>query len=290
MLAIVSVVIIFATVFGSYILSGGSFEIILYALPYEMGIIGGAAIGAFLLSNSMSLVKKTVKDVKSVVKGSAYGKQDYTDLLCLMFEILRVYKSKGALGLESHTEAPEESPIFSRYPKILKDHFIKDLICDSLRVVTLEIEDPHAMEEIIEKKIKRHHAEATLPSKALQTMADGLPAIGIVAAVLGVIKTMGAIDQPPPVLGKMIGGALTGTFLGVFLAYCFVGPAAARMKLALDEDSAYALVVKDVLVAVLSGYSPQVSVELGRSHIPTDFKPDFYELEQAVQDLPAQPK
>ncbi len=288
MLQIGGIVVVFAMVFGGYVLAGGKFGVILKSLPYEMMMIGGAALGAFLISSSGSAAKATVGSFGKVFGGPKWKTQDYRDLLCLLFLITKTMKSKGMIALEPHIENPKESSIFKRYPRILNDHFAIDFICDTLRMMTMSLEDPHQVETAMEKQLEKHHHEALVPAHALQSMADGLPALGIVAAVLGVIKTMGSINEPPAVLGGMIGGALVGTFLGVFLAYGFVGPFAARLTASVNEEGLFYHVIRDVLVAHLHGNSAQVSVEIGRGSVPSDHQPSFMELEEAIKTIPAE--
>lgn len=281
MLSVIGLVLVFVLVFGGYIHSGGKIEIILHAMPHELTMIFGAATGAFLVSNKGSTVKKVGKEIIKGFKGPKWKKQDYRDLLCLLFALCKLMKSKGLIAVEQHVEKPAESTIFSQYPKILSDHFATDLICDTLRTLTMGMENPMQIEEVIDKQIEKHHHEAAGPGHALQAMADGLPAIGIVAAVLGVIKTMASITEPPEILGKMIGGALVGTFLGVFLAYCIVGPVASKNLAAHNEEQQFYFIIRDVLVAHLKGMAPQVSMEMGRSQIPTHYQPTFAEMEEA---------
>jgi chemotaxis protein MotA len=250
MFQIIGIVLLFGLVFGSYLISGGKMDVILHAAPHEMMAIGGAGIAAFLISNSMT--------------------------------------SKGVIALESHIENPHESTIFARYPKIGKDHFAIDFICDTLRMMTMNLEDPHQVEDAMEKQVEKHHHEALAPAHALQQMADALPALGIVAAVLGVIKTMGSITEPPEILGGMIGGALVGTFLGVFLAYGLVGPMSTRLKEIVDEEGAFYKIIQAVLVAHLHGNAAQISVEIGRGNVPGSSQPSFNELEQALTSIPAE--
>lgn len=289
MFAILGIVVVLAMVFGGYLLAGGNMQIIIKALPMEMMIICGAAMGAFLIANSMDVIKSTLKGVTSVFKGSKWTSQDYTDLLSLLFELTRLQKSKGLVAIEAHIERPEDSEIFGRYPKIRDYQFTRELICDSFRMQTLQQGvDAHEIEEMIEKQIKKHHHEAMAPAQSLQTTADGLPALGIVAAVLGVIKTMASIDQPPIILGAMIGGALVGTFLGVFLSYGFVGPMASRMKQLVDEEKAFYAVVRDVISAMMKDFSANAAVETGRINVPSKMQPSFYEMEQALRALPSQ--
>jgi chemotaxis protein MotA len=197
-------------------------------------------------------------------------------------------KSKGVIALESHIENPKESTIFSRFPRINKDHFAVDFICDTLRMMTMNLEDPHQVEDAMEKQLEKHHHEALSPSHALSSLADALPALGIVAAVLGVIKTMGSITEPPEILGQMIGSALVGTFLGVFLAYGMVGPMATRLKDIIDEEASFYKIIQATLVAHLYGNAAQISVEIGRTNVPSTAQPSFAQLEEALNAAPAE--
>ena len=282
MVGLIGIVTVFVTVFGGYLLAGGKMGIIISALPFEMLMICGAAIGAFAISNDNSAIKHTVKDLGKVFKGPKWKTQDYSDLLCLLFALIRMART-NPVSLESHIEAPESSTIFGRYPKILDDAEAIALICDTLRSASMNYDDPHQVEEILEKRI-----EATLHHKmhsthALQTVADGLPALGIVAAVLGVIKTMASIDQPPEVLGKLIGGALVGTFLGVFLAYGFVGPFSNKVKAVIEEDAHFHQLIREVLVANLYAHAPNICVEVGRQNMPGHYRPSFSDMEDALK-------
>lgn len=282
---ILGLVVLFVCVFGGYTIAGGKFGIIMKALPFELLMIGGAAIGAFLMSNSMAGVKHTLGGFGKVMKGSRFKKPDYVEMLSLLYYFVRLAQTKGAMALEPHIEKPEESAAFGKFPKIQHDHHAVALICDYLRMIGMNADDPHQIEDVMARELKKIKEEEMHASHALQTMADGLPALGIVAAVLGVIKTMGSIDQPPAVLGKMIGGALVGTFLGVLLAYGMVGPMATRLKGVVEEECLYYEVVRAVLVAHLHGNAPQIAVETGRKMAPTDAMPTFQELEQALQEL-----
>ena len=282
MFQIIGIVVLFAMVFGSYVISGGKFGVILHALPHEMMAIGGAGVAAFLISNSPGVIKASLGGMGKVFAGPKWKAQDYRDLLSLLFQLTKTMKSKGVIALESHIEKPAESAIFSKYPKILKDHFATDFICDTLRMMTMNMDDPHQVEDAMEKQMEKHHHEAMAPAGALQNLADALPALGIVAAVLGVIKTMGSITEPPEILGGMIGGALVGTFLGVFLAYGLVGPIAARLKALVDEEGAFYRIIQSVLVAHLHGNAAQISVEIGRGSVPSSSQPSFLELEETL--------
>jgi chemotaxis protein MotA len=288
MFQIIGIVLLFALVFGSYLISGGNMGVILHALPHEMMAIGGAGVAAYLIANSITVCKGTLGGLGKVFAGPKWKAGDYRDLLALLFLLTKTMKSKGVIALESHIEKPAESTIFSRFPKILKDHFAVDFICDTLRMMTMNLEDPHQVEDAMEKQLEKHHHEAQGPSHALQSLADALPALGIVAAVLGVIKTMGAITEPPEILGEMIGSALVGTFLGVFLAYGLVGPMATRLKDIIDEEGAFYRIIQSVLVAHLHGNAAQISVEIGRGDVPSGAQPSFLELEEALAAIPAE--
>ncbi|WP_323040752.1 flagellar motor stator protein MotA [Gemmobacter sp.] len=284
MIGIVGIAVIFVMVFGGYLAAGGKMGIILKSLPFELMMIGGAAVGAFLLANDGSSAKATLRDIGKVFKGPKWKPADYRDLLCLLFELIRIART-SPVALEEHIENPEGSAVFGRYPRIQHDHEAVELICDTLRAASMNYDDPHQVEEVLDKRMEatRHHA--LHPSHALQTMADGLPALGIVAAVLGVIKTMGSIDQPPEVLGKMIGGALVGTFLGVFLAYGIVGPFAAKVKAAVEEDQHFYGLIREVLVANLHRHPANICIEVGRQNTPHHVRPSFGDLEDALRSL-----
>ncbi len=285
MIAGIGLCIVLACVLGGYIISGGKMDIVLHALPHEMLTIGGASIGAMIIANKTIVLKKMSKAFMKTLDGSYWKQQDYKDGLCLMFMLCKLMKSKGLIAVEQHIDKPEESSIFNQYPRILKDHFVVELICDTLRTMTMGMDNAHQIEDILDKKIEKHHHEAGQPAHALQTVSDGLPAIGIVAAVLGVIKTMASINQPPEILGGMIGGALVGTFLGVFLSYCLVGPIASKALQVYDEEQQYYFMIRDVLMAHLKGAAPQVSMEVGRGNIPTHYQPSFAEMEEASSQV-----
>ncbi|SMY08223.1 flagellar motor stator protein MotA [Flavimaricola marinus] len=282
MVGVVGIVIIFVMVFGGYVLAGGKMGIILKALPFEMIMIGGAAIGAFVLSNDGAGIKHTVKDVSKVFKGPKWKSDDYRDLLCLLFELIRVARA-NPVALEEHIENPTESSIFTKYPKIMTDNEAIALICDTMRSASMNYDDPHQVEEVLEKRIEANFHHSMHSTHALHSIADGLPALGIVAAVLGVIKTMASIDQPPEILGKMIGGALVGTFLGVFLAYGLVGPLAGRLKSVIEEDGHFYQLIREVLVANLHRHAPNICIEVGRQNTPGHNRPAFSDLEEALK-------
>ncbi|HCX15118.1 MAG TPA: flagellar motor stator protein MotA [Rhodospirillaceae bacterium] len=282
MMGIIGLIFVFGMVFGGYMLHGGSMGVIFASLPTELMVIFGGAIGALIVGNTADTIKATAKGVRQVFIGPKWTEQDFTDMLSLLFTLTKMIKSKGILAIEVHIENPQESDIFQRYPRILEDHFATDFIADTLRMLSMNLDDPHQVFDTMESQLDKHHHEKLRPQEALQTMADGLPAIGIVAAVLGVINTMQSVTEPPEVLGGMIGSALVGTFLGVFLAYTVVGPFAVRLKSIIDEEHQFYVIIRDVLVAHLKGNAPQVSVEIGRGNVPTDLQPSFFELEEAL--------
>ena len=283
MIGLVGIVIIFVMVFGGYILAGGKMGIILKSLPFEMIMIGGAAAGAFVLSNDKASIKHTLKDLQKVFKGPKWKPDDYRDLLCLLFELIRIARA-DAIELEVHIEAPEKSKIFAKYENILQDQEAVSLICDTLRTGSMNYDDPHQVEEVLDNRIEESLSRKMHSTHALQTIADGLPALGIVAAVLGVIKTMASIDQPPEVLGKMIGGALVGTFLGVFLAYGLVGPFATKVKAVIEEDAHFYQLIREVLIANLHKHATNICIEVGRQNTPNHVRPSYSELEDALKE------
>ncbi len=284
MIGLIGIVVVMVMVFGGYLAAGGSMEIILKALPFEMVMIGGAAVGGFLLGNDMSTIKRTGRDIISVFKGPRWKPSDYRDLLCLLFELIWIAR-QNPIAVEQHIEDPENSSVFGKFPRVLADHEAVELICDTMRSASMNYDDPMQVEEVIDKRLGANLQHALHTSHAVRIVADALPAIGIVAAVLGIIKTMGSIDQPPEVLGGMIGGALTGTFLGVFLSYCFVGPIAERMKAIVEEDSHFLTLIREVLIANLHAHPANICIEVGRQNTPHHHRPSFSALEEAMRDV-----
>lgn len=285
MLTIGGLVLLFACVLGSYLTSGGSMGPLIEAVPFEMWTIGGAAVAAMVMANSMHEVKHTMRAFGKMLKGAAFHKPDYIELLSLLYFLVRLASTKGAMALEVHIEKPTESAAFQKFPKILANHHASTIICDYLRMVGMNADDPNQIEDVMARELKKVLGEELHPSHVMQNMADALPALGIIAAVLGVIKTMSHIDQPPAILGAMIGGALTGTFLGILLAYGMAGPFSTRMRGIVEEEAKYLEVIRAVLVTHLHGNAPQVSVESGRKMVPTEHMPTFQELEEAVQSV-----
>ena len=284
MFGIVGIVVTFVMVFGGYILAGGKMGVILSSLPFEMMIIMGAAIGSYLLSHSGPVLKHTLPGIIQAFKGPKWTESDHQDVLCLMFQLLKLAR-ENPVALEQHVENPQESPIFTAYPRLLADREVVSLITDTLRSASLNYDDPYQVEEMLARRLATLREEAMHVPHALQTTADALPALGIVAAVLGVIKTMSSIDQPPAVLGKMIGGALVGTFLGVFLAYGFVAPLASRLSSVIKQDLIFFEVIKSVLIAGLHQHATTLCVEVGRQTVPDHVRPSFDTLETALRDL-----
>lgn len=285
MLTIGGVAFLLICVFGTFIMTGGAIGPLMKSMPFEFITIGGAAIGTFVAGNSMNDVKHTLGGFKKVFKGSRFHKQEYTNLLCLLYFLVKLASTKGTMALEAHIERPADSPVFKRFPEILANQHASAIICDYLRIIGMNADDPNQIEDVMARELRKTLVEELHGAHALQVMSDGLPALGIVAAVLGVIKTMSHISQPPAILGEMIGEALTGTFLGVLLAYGVIGPISVRLRSVVEEDAKYSEVIRAVLVAHLHGNAPQVSVETGRKMVPNLHMPSFLELEESVQGL-----
>lgn len=261
-------------------------EGIMYAMPGEVMIIMGCAISAFLIGNTPETVKYTLKYFKALKKPSAYSKDDYIELFSALYIIFKMAKTKGWLALEQHIENPHESELFGRFPGFQHNHHAVIFLADYLRIISLGNENPHQMGDLMDMEIETIETHEGHPGHAVQHMADGIPALGIVAAVLGVIKTMASISEPPEVLGQMIGGALVGTFLGVWLSYAFVSPIAGAMTGRAHSEVMYYKAMKVVIIAYLNGIAPQVAVEFGRKFLPHDVQPTFQELEAKINELP----
>ncbi len=280
MFAAIGIVILLVMVFGGFAITGGALGPVMAAVPTEMMIIGGAAIGATVAGNSMHELKAIGTAFKKIFKGPRHTKQDHIDAIALTTRLMKIMRSEGPVALEAHVEKPEESEIFAEYPNLLANKPLIALICDTLTllVVSSGTLETHAVEDVMDNAMKTHFHEMHEPQHALQTLADALPALGIVAAVLGVVKTMGSIDEPPSVLGGMIGSALVGTFLGVLLAYGIVGPLASRLKQINDQDEQIFHAVKQVMIASLNGYPQPLVVESARSGLGHAFRPGLSEL------------
>lgn len=280
MFPIIGFVVLIAMVFGGFAITGGALGPVMAALPAEMLIIGGAAIGALIIGNSGRELKALGGGFAKVLKGPKYKKQDYLDVIFLVSKLMKMLRVDGPIALEPHVEDPQSSAVFAEYPRLLADHTLVNLISDTLRLVVVSSGtlDVHAVEEVMDNAIKTHHHEVEEPQHALQNLADALPALGIVAAVLGVVKTMGSIDKPPAVLGGMIGSALVGTFLGVLLAYGLVGPLAGRLKQIIEADAAIYHTVKQIIIASLHGHPQPLVIEAARSGIAHHNQPGFAEV------------
>lgn len=261
--------------------------LILSAMPGEMVIILGCAISAFLIANSTETIKGTIKYMGALTKPAAHAKEDYVELMSGLYTVFKLARTKGWLALEQHIEQPEESDLFSQFPALQHNHHAIVFLCDYLRIISLGNENPFELEALMDEEIETIAHHEGHPGHAVQTMADGIPALGIVAAVLGVIKTMASISEPPEVLGKLIGGALVGTFLGVWLSYGMVAPIAGAMSSKAESEVMYFKCIKVAIIAFLNGAAPQVAVEFARKFLPHDVQPTFQELEEHLNELPS---
>jgi len=280
MFAIIGIVVLLVMVFGGFALTGGALGPVMHAVPHEMLIIGGAALGAIIAGNSLHEIKAIGGGLAKVFKGPKHSKQDHVDAIILTTRLMRILRSEGPVALEVHVQDPGSSPLFSEFPKLLANKPLMDLICDTLMLIVVSSGnlETHAVEEVMDNAMKTHFNEMHEPQHALQGLADALPALGIVAAVLGVVKTMGSIDKPPEVLGGMIGSALVGTFLGVLLAYGIVGPLASRLKQIVEQDEQVFHAVKQVIISSLHGWPQPLVVESARSGLGHNFRPGLTEL------------
>lgn len=280
MFSIIGIGLLFVCVFGGYIMAGGKMAPIIKAAPIETFIIGGAAVAAMLVGNSLDIVKGAFAGMGKCFKGSRYKKDDFLSTIFVVSKIMKTLKSEGAVALESHIENPEASAIFGEYPALLKDHDLLHMITDTIRLMVVSSSNlsPYAVEDVMDQAIKTHHHGALKPAEALASMSGALPALGIVACVLGVVKTMGAIDQPPPVLGALIGGALVGTFLGVFFAYGLIEPLANRLKQIIEEEAEIYKVVKQIIIGTMHGHPMPLIIEAARVGISHHNQPTFAEV------------
>jgi chemotaxis protein MotA len=280
---IVGAIIVFASVLGGYAAMGGHLEVLWQ--PFEAVIILGAALGAFIIGNTKAILMQTLGVFSALFKGPRYNKQTYVELLGLQFSIFKLVQAKGLLALEQHIENPEQSDLFARFPTFAANHHAVEFMCDYLRMITLGSYAVHELESLMEEELETHHQEKERVVAAVQSMADATPALGIVAAVLGVIKTMGSITAPPEVLGHLIGGALVGTFLGVFCSYGFFGPMAQALRNINEAEAKYFLSMKAGLLAHVAGYAPVIAVEFARKAVMSEDRPTFAEIDRATADL-----
>ena len=283
MLVIVGWIVALAAVFGVFIAHGGNIAVVLHALPFEMAAIGGAALGAFIANNQPAVLKATGRGLAQCFKGSKYTKARYMELMALMYDILQKARKEGLMSIEKDVEEPQSSPLFQKYPAVGNDHHVSEFITDYLRMMVSGNLNAHEIESLMDSEIETHHHEAHAPVAALQRLAGGLPAFGIVAAVLGVVNTMGSVGQPPAVLGGMIGSALVGTFLGILLSYGIFEPLAGLLEQKVDESGKELQCIKTTLLASMQGYAPQVAVEFGRKVLYSTERPTFIELESHVK-------
>ncbi|MDO8351529.1 MAG: flagellar motor stator protein MotA [Gallionella sp.] len=281
MLVIVGYVIVMGSVFGGFAMAGGHLGALWQ--PLELLMIGGGALGAFFVGNSMGVMKATFKDLPSILKGPKYSKDAYMELMALLYELLTKVRKEGLMSIEGDVEKPEESPIFSKYPKIVADHHVVEFITDYLRIMVSGNLNAMEIENLMDVELETHHHEAMISSHVIAKLADGLPAFGIVAAVMGVVHTMESVSLPPAELGMLIAHALVGTFLGILLAYGFVGPLAGLLEQKAEEGGKMFQTIKITLLANLNGYAPAMAVEFGRKALGSTERPGFADLEEHVK-------
>ena len=281
MFVIVGYVLVLGAVFGGIVLAGGHVASLFQ--PVELIMIGGSALGAFFVANTPKTIKSTLKALPSLLKGTKFSKALYIDLLSMLYEILAKVRKEGLMSIESDVENPEASPIFSKYPHIQKDHHAMEFLTDYMRMMVGGNLNAFEIENLMDNEIETHHHEGEVPIHALSKLADGLPAFGIVAAVMGVVHTMESVGIPPAELGKLIAAALVGTFLGILLSYGFVAPLASLLEQKLHESTKMFQCMKVTLLASMNGYAPQVAVEFGRKVLYSTERPGFRELEDEVK-------
>jgi chemotaxis protein MotA len=280
MFSIIGIVIVIAAILGGYLLEHGNVKVLLQ--PAELLIIGGAAIGTVLIANPLHILKKIAVGVAGVLTGSKYTKERYIESLKMMYELFNKARKEGLMGIELDVEEPSKSPVFSKHPKFLKDHHVRDFVCDTLRMAVTGA-SPFDLDQLLDLDMEVHHFDAGQPIAALSSMADSLPGLGIVAAVLGVVMTMSALGGPPEEIGRKVAAALVGTFLGILLCYGFVGPIAANMAKSAEDDRAYLHVLRVVMISFLKGTAPIMAVEAARRAIPGHVRPSFHEVEKACR-------
>lgn len=277
MLIIVGSIVVVGSVLGGFVLSHGHLGALWQ--PYELLVIGGAAFGSFLTANPPKIVKEALGGAVGTLGGPHYKKQDYLDILSLMYEVLNKIRKEGLMAIEADIETPDSSPLFSSFPKIIKDHHLLEFITDCLRLMVSGNMNPHELEPLLEAELETHHHEALAPASAMAKLSDSLPGFGIVAAVLGIVITMGSIGGEVAEVGEHVAGALVGTFLGILLAYGFIGPISSAMEQRANDDSKALECVKTALVSSLRGYNPTVAVEFARKSLSSTVRPSFTDLE-----------
>ncbi|HSC44322.1 MAG TPA: flagellar motor stator protein MotA [Candidatus Acidoferrum sp.] len=282
MFVIIGIVVVFGAVIAGYLMEHGNLKVLIQ--PAELVIIGGAAIGTVLIANPLHILKAIGGGIGGVFGGSKFTKEKYLETLKMLFELFSRARKEGLMALEADSDAPDKSPVFSKYPKFLKDHHSLDFVCDTIRMAASGGVEPFDVDQMMELDMEVHHHGALLPTAALSTMADSLPGLGIVAAVLGVVITMGALGGPPEEIGHKVAAALVGTFLGILLCYGLIGPIASSMTKAVDDENAYYHVMRTVIVSFMKGSPPSVAVEYGRRAIPSHVRPSFQDTEKAVKN------
>jgi chemotaxis protein MotA len=281
MFAIIGIVVVFGAVIGGFLMEKGPMAVLMQ--PSEFIIIGGAAIGTMLSANPMYVLKKIIGSLMMVLKGSKYSKQRYIDTLKMMFTLFSKARKDGLAGIETDIEEPEKSQIFNKYKDFVSDHHLRDFVCDTMRMAVTGGATPFDIDQMMEQDMDVHHVSATQPASALSTVADSLPGLGIVAAVLGVVVTMGALGGPPEQIGHKVAAALVGTFLGILLCYGVVGPLSANLTKLIDDEHAYYYVLRVVMMAFIKGMSPLLAIEMARRSIPGHVRPGFLEVEKACR-------
>ncbi|MEJ2632983.1 MAG: flagellar motor stator protein MotA [Acidihalobacter sp.] len=279
---IIGMLIVCGSVVGGYILSHGHMATLLQ--PYELLIIGGSAFGAFMISNPMGLIMKVLKGLPGLLGGAKYNKAAYLELLGLMYSLFVKARKEGLMAIEGDIEDPAQSELFAKYPKVVKDHHALEYIVDYMRLIVSGGMNPFELDNLMSLELETHHRESEQPASALNRVADGLPGFGIVAAVLGVVITMGSLDQPPQVIGEHVAAALVGTFLGILLAYGFVAPLAVSMEHRARDEAGFLEVIKSCILAQVQGYSPQIAVEFGRKTMVSSLRPSFQEFEEYLKE------
>jgi chemotaxis protein MotA len=284
MLVIVGGLIVLGAVVGGYLMEHGNLSVLFQ--PAEVVIIFGAAIGALVISSPMNVLMGVIKGaIKTITGGGGYSKKDYLETLLLLTEVFTKIRKEGLISIEQDVDDPENSAIFSKYPKFIKNHHASELLTDTLRTVMTTTVSPYELESILDSELETLHETESAPVKNLTNIADSLPGLGIVAAVLGVVLTMGKMKEPPEVLGHSIGAALVGTFMGVLMCYGFVGPIARRLEASVNEEKEYLQVIKSALISFVGGAAPQIAVEFARRSIPPHLRPSFHELEEEIRAL-----
>ena len=281
MFVIIGIVVVFGSVIGGFLMEGGNLHVLFQ--PAELVIIFGASIGAFFIASPSRVVKLVIKHITSIISSKEQSKEKYLEILSLLYQLFSKIRKEGLISIESDVEAPDKSAIFDKYKSVMTNLDVINFLCDNVKVIITVNVPPHELEDLMELEIETYHHEAMVPSRSLAKIADALPGLGIVAAVLGVVLTMGKIDQPPSVLGHCVGAALVGTFLGVLMCYGFVGPMATNLEYKVKEDSVYFQIIKVALVAFVGGSPPQMAVEFARRAIPGKERPTFDELEKGIR-------